>query len=377
MIEAVLTAAGDADEAIDYFSMAQAPDGTPLIYVEQLGKDVQQAEAEIRKGVKDERLVKALLAEWTAAQSKPAPAPTAPTDAAAGPSVKILDRKDPPPAGSVDITTGWPLTARTNLDSVQFRIPDLLKNEGSKAKAVSFDELEWTDWLHVARLCNLTRAIRLDLVYLGERAILPDGVALRWRLQPKSGFVDGVTTEELPDGGLSTKLCFTSEEHSAFKQGVVGASTGGGFWFVSASASTSRKSKLATNARKRRLYMALKDVLPVCRLHLRVCVEASDEFKAAVNTALEQPDEWRKFLKLLALVTEFGHAVPENVVLGGVYIHETTRNVQSWDKSQETEWKSKIEISFKSLASAPAGGDHPAPGASGEALTSYDDDHKD
>ena len=372
-IEEVLKAAGDADEALDYFSMAQAPDGSELIYVDQLDKDPQKAEAEIRKGVKDERLIKALLSAWTASQKQIEP------DPATEPAVKTLTRSDPPPTGTVDVATSkWPtLTSRTDHDSIQFRISELLKAEGSNVRPVSFEAMEWTDWIHVARLCNLTKAVRLDAVYLGTGAILPDGVALRWRPQPQSGFVDGVTPEDLPDGGLSTKLCFTAEEDSAFKQGVVGASTGGGFWFVSASASTSRKAVPATNSKKRRLYMALKDVHPVCRLHLRKCVEASDEFQAAVTAALEQPDEWRKFLKLLELVKEFGHAVPENTVLGGVFIYENTRNVKSWDKSQETEWKSKIEVKFKTAATTSAGGGAATPGVSGEAVTSFDDDDKD
>jgi hypothetical protein len=223
-IDAVLKAAGDAAEALDYFSMAQAPDGSDLVYVDQLGKDLKQAEAEIRKGVKDERLIKALLAEWTAWQKTLEPAP--PTTPPAEPPVKNLTRGDPPPAGTVDVATSkWPtLTARTDLDNMQFRIPDLLKTRGTSVKPVSFEALEWTDWIHVARLCNLAKAINLNAVYLGTGAILPGDVAPRWRRQPQSGFVDGVTPQDLPDGGLSTKLYFTSEEHSAFKQGVIGVS---------------------------------------------------------------------------------------------------------------------------------------------------------
>ena len=374
-IEDVLKAAGNADEAIDYFSMAQAPDGSDLIYVEQFGKDAQSAEAEIRKGVKDERLIKALLAAWTAAQKKPDPVPPVPPVES---PVKTLTRGDPPPVGTIDVTTSkWPtLTSRTDLETVQFRIPDLLKAAGPSPRPVSFDALEWTDWIHVARLCNLTKAIRLDAVYLGTRSILPDGVALRWRPQPESGFVDGVTPQDMPDGGLSTQISFTAEEHSAFKQGVFGAATGGGFWFVSTTASTTRKAKLATNARKRRLYMALKDVHPVCRLHLRRCVEASDEFKVAVTKALGNGDEAHAFLALLEIVEQFGHAVPQNLVLGGLFVFENTKNVKSWDKNQETEWKSKIEVSFKSAATSASGATTP-PAAHGEASTSYDDDNKD
>ncbi|MFO1142754.1 MAG: hypothetical protein U1E59_10230 [Amaricoccus sp.] len=373
LIEEVLKAAGDADEAIDYFSMASAPDGAELIYVGQLGKDRAAAEAEIRKGVKDDRLVKALLVAWDAAQGSGPP--TAPDVTKPGDSgtVKTVTRDDPPPTGSVDVTTSkWPvLTARFESETIQFRIPDILKNPPSDTHPVSFDRLEWSDWIHVARLCNLTKAIRLDTIYLGTGSILPDKVALRWRPQPGSGFVDGVTPHDLPGGGLSMNICFTAEEDSAFKQGVTAGSVTGGFWLVSATASASSKSKLATTSRKRRLYMALKDVHPTCRLHLRECVEASDEFKTAVTEALRGGDG-PAFLALLELVAKFGHAVPENVVLGGVFVFENSKTVEKWERSREQELKSQLEVSFKAAAAGGGtGGTAPAPSAG--STVSYDD----
>jgi hypothetical protein len=372
-IEDVLAAAGDALDAIDYFSMAQAPDGTDLIYVGQFGKDRASAESEIRKGTKDDRLVNALLAAWDAAQPPAVPdgSGTPPKPSDPGP-VKVVTRDDPPPKGSVDVTSSkWPiLTASFGSDTVEFKLPDILKS-GSSETAVPFTDLKWTDWLHVAHLCNLTKAIRLDPVYLGTGSILPDKVALRWRPQPGSGFVDGVTPDNLPGGGISTNVCFTAEEDSAFKQGVTAGSVTGGFWLVSATASTSTKSKLATTSRKRRIYMALKDVHPTCRLHMRECVEASEEFEADVRTALHGGAD-KAFLALLGLVSKYGHAVPENVVLGGLFVFENTKSVEKWERSREHELKSQIEVSFKSAALSPNAGkgeDGPHAGTSG----SYDD----
>jgi hypothetical protein len=373
-IEDVLTAAGNADEAFDYFLSANAPDGSMLIYVDQFGKDPKSAEAEIRKGVKDERLVKALLAAWTEAQPKPDTPVVPPVT-----PVKTITRGDPPPPGTVDITSStWPtLTSRTDLETIQFRIPDLLRASGPTPQPVSFANLQWTDWIHVARLCNLTKAVRLDAVYVGTHSILPDGVALRWRPEPAPGFVDDVTPGDLADGGISTQLSFTAEEHSAFKQGVFSNATDGGFWFISASASVSRKAKLATNSRKRRLYMALKDVHPVCRLHLRECLEASDELKDAVTKALGAGDDWQAFNLLLKVVERFGHAVPQTLVLGGLFVFENTKNIKSWDRNSEAELKSRIEVSLKQAAASPTGTTPPPPTPHGGTATTYDDDDKD
>ena len=95
------------------------------------------------------------------------------------------------------------------------------------------------------------------------------------------------------------------------------------------------------SSRKRMIYMSLKDVHPTCRLHMRECVEASENFEADVRTALHGGHE-KAFLALLALVSKYGGAVPENVVLGGLYVFENTKSVEKWEKSREHELKSQL-----------------------------------
>jgi hypothetical protein len=377
-IQEVLKSNNATDEELDKASRAVSPDGVDLIHVSQLGKNPEEAKKTAQQISSRDVIVNALIAAWNASRGIAAPGAAGGAGAGAGAIAQggIASPTATPPAGAVANLSGGAggIIVNSGIEQITFRLPDWFTpvgNDPNRDKFIGPIDLKWTDWLRVAISCNLTKAIRLT----PRGREIPAKHAFRWKVDGPAW--SAVTQADLPEGGRQVSLEYTSEDHTAFRQTMADGSLNASYLFVTAAGSANWKSNLASEIKSKKLYMGLRDCVPVVLVHLKDSLALSPEFEAALKRIIDNPHPSTAFKDLLKLMDEYGHVVPKEVVLGGYYFFENFRNVKQWAAENSDTLKLNFKLAVAKQSEGHKDAAPPPAGAGGGLSVSWDDEKKD
>lgn len=221
------------------------------------------------------------------------------------------------PGTKIDLST-----PTVRIDGANYEIPFSLQHALSGtasgpdgAPIVSAIDLTPEQWLVIAKRNNLCHAINLDRSFDQNQNPLALKSALVWNVpDPEELWAD---TDQ--PSRIENQTSYTSAMSARVHSRIIDASFSLQTPFVAALAKVNRDEKNSQSASTKRLYMTGKWVFPRVKLNMRLCTVLSPKFTKAVEEAVsENHTDQEKFTALRNIFSDFGHALPEYITLGGM-----------------------------------------------------------
>jgi hypothetical protein len=245
--------------------------------------------------------------------------------------------KKSPPVAAPKLPEGTKIDlsqSSITVGDVKFELPTQLQTKKDTTTYKTAAELKDVDWLVIARATRMMHAIHMDRALNSQKADdgIADDAALVWKVPSGRSYLNGQAS-----AGVFSGLSYTSRSsnlvHNRITEGALEFSSP----FASGSASAARNEKQARSELKKRLYMTGTWRYAYAQLTLTECTELADRFIEAIDAALQQQTQHRKFEALRGVFDRFGHAMPRYVTLGGqLYFQADRRTIGEIDEGQVT-----------------------------------------
>jgi hypothetical protein len=153
--------------------------------------------------------------------------------------------------------------------------------------------------------------------------------------------------DETGHSGVGSAVTYTAETATYVKAGFDKVTATASYAFCSASVERSHKEKQAQSSSKKRLYMTGLYRYPRARLFLDACAVVSPKFVEAVEAAVAAKDPAAELNRVLS---QFGHAAPNEVVLGGLLVLTYSEEADASSDEHESEERiaAAVDIKFAS-----------------------------
>src|SRR5947209_702191 len=240
-----------------------------------------------------------------------------------------------PPGTQFDLST----PELTSLDgSIKFELPYALSTEAASSAITSPHSLELEDWIIIARNAQLLYGYQMDSP-TPRRARRP---VLLWKVPATTDFV---RAEHL-QAQVTSELTYTEQTASYARNGFSSQSAKAGFPFGAASFERSWREREGSSSYHKLLHLTGIWRYPRARLYLERCTAVNPEFVAAVQAALASSDQ---FVALSRVFEEYGHAVANEVLLGGQLYFQHKREAHG------SVVETAVENTIKAAVSAKVG----------------------
>lgn len=258
---------------------------------------------------------------------------------------RLLEERNAAPRPVPDLPAGTPLDlSRPTLESptgVRFQLPTDLSPGRTGGPVQNPMEVPIAEWMIIAKRTQMLFGFRMDRIPAPGWTLVAPSPVLDWKVPGTWSFVRPENRAE-----VSTSVHFT-EEASTFVRAGFNQQTATAAWpFAAASFERQRNERRARSRQTRSLFMTGMWLFPRATVDLRQCTQVSPRFVDAAERAVETDDP----AELRRLFDDFGHVVPNVVLLGGVLRFEHTRIT-----SQSVE-EVKVENALKAAVTAKVKG---------------------
>jgi hypothetical protein len=228
---------------------------------------------------------------------------------------------------------------------VTFTIPSSLSVESSEAAIRSPYALGDGDWVVLARNAALLYGFRMD----GPAPVRARRPLLEWVVPRGFGFV----RSEFFQARVESIVTYSEETATYVSSGFDKQSATVGYAFCAASFERSARHREARASTTKELHAVGRWKYPRATLFLDECTRLSPEFEQAIRSALDGKDP---VARLQAVLDDYGHAVPQQVTLGGLlhFRHVRTDVTTVNERKVEQEYRAAVAVKY-GAASASVG----------------------
>jgi hypothetical protein len=221
---------------------------------------------------------------------------------------------------------------------VTFTIPSALSVESSEAAIRSPYALADGDWVVLARNSALLYGFRMD----GPAPARARRPVLEWVVPRGFGFV----RSEFFQARVESIVTYSEETATYVSSGFDKQSATVGYAFCAASFERSARHREARAATTKELHVVGRWKYPRATLFLDECTRVSRSFERAIRSALQ--DEHDPAARLQAVLDDYGHAVPQQVTLGGLlhFRHVKTDVTTVNEKKVEQEYRAAVAVKY-------------------------------
>lgn len=233
-------------------------------------------------------------------------------------------------------------------NNIAFHLPPVIGAARTGQPIESPLELTGADWMLTARRTNLLFGFRMDRT--PDEGIRPPRPVLDWMIPNDGAFMrpeDGAAT-------VRTSVSYTEDASSFVRMGFNSQTATAAWPFAAASFERQHRETNAGAAETTRLFMTGMWRYPRATLVLKACTQVSPDFVKDAETAVEASEPVEALQRLFA---RYGHAVPGEVVLGGVLYFQQSRTTHQSTNRRE------VENTIRAAMTARVGGGEVGGGA--------------
>lgn len=214
-------------------------------------------------------------------------------------------------------------------DGASYVIPSSFSVSGGTNTQTDPNDLTLDQWITLAKRCNLTYGINLEIAYTPDSDGKPvpfDALgaepALLWQVptvKPK------ITK---PQSVVDTNTTSSESKQQLVRNSLLGFSLNVSVPFVSAAASAEREEKSSQDQQRRTLYMVGYYMQGRAQIKLSDWITLNPAFERAVSEALAKQELDDQIEAMNNVFGRFGHAYFDQVVFGGLLYSYGSKEVQ-------------------------------------------------